>query len=79
MGLFDSLRKALRGPAHVQGGGDEGASAALHEEYGASDAAGQDVKRMETTAGGAVTPGIGGSEAAEAADADLGEESQPGS
>jgi hypothetical protein len=76
MSFLDRLRKMLAGPPHVQGGDDEGA-AALHEEFGTPDEGEAEVKRMETTAGGAVMPGYAASEAAEAADENLATEEAP--
>jgi hypothetical protein len=76
MGFLDSLRKMLQGPPHVQGGDDEGA-AALHEEYGTGSGSDADIKRMETSIGGAVMPGISSQDAAETVEADFSEESAP--
>jgi len=76
MGFFDRLRKMLAGPAHVQGGDDEGA-AALREEYHTAGPGADDIHRMETRAGGAVMPGIAATDAAETAEADLSEEAPP--
>lgn len=78
MGFFDRLRKMLQGPPHIQGGDDE-SNAALHEEFGTRDAGSADIRRMESTVGGAVMPGMAGSEAAETAEADLSEEAPPSS
>ena len=47
MGFLDSLRKAIQGPAHVSGGGDDPGevSAALHEDYGAPHPAESQIKK----------------------------------
>jgi hypothetical protein len=68
MSLLDSLRKIFSGPTHVGGGGDDPGEVAadMHEEYGAPDEGKADLERMEDLHGGAVVPGIAGSEAAEA-------------
>jgi hypothetical protein len=76
MGFFDQLRKMLQGPAHVQGGDDEG-NVALHEDFGAGNAPEADIHRMETNIGGAVMPGISAQDAAETVEADFSEEAAP--
>jgi hypothetical protein len=76
MSFLDRLRNMLAGPPRVQGGDDEGA-AALREEYGTPDEGAADIRRMETTAGGAPMPGFAASEAAETAEADLETEEAP--
>ena len=75
MGFLDKLRKMLAGPPRVQG--DTADAAALHEELGTSDAGAADLRRMETTAGGAVVPGIAGSDAAQVAEAEVESEEAP--
>jgi len=77
MGFLSKFRDWLAGPPHVAEGDDEGAAAALHEEFHTSSAAEADVHKMETTAGGAAVPGIGGSDAAETVESDLSEEAAP--
>jgi hypothetical protein len=77
MSFLGRFRDWLAGPPHVADGGDEGAAAALHEEFHTSDAAEADVRKMETTAGGAAMPGISGSDAAETVEADFSEEAAP--
>jgi hypothetical protein len=76
MGFFDQLRKMLQGPPHVQGGDDEG-NVALHEDFGAGNAPDGDIKRMETSIGGAVMPGISSQDAAETVEGDFSEEAAP--
>jgi hypothetical protein len=75
MGFFNSLKKALQGPPHVQGGDDEGAAAALHEEYGIVPEDGVDYRMAPGTGGvgGPAVPslaGLDGSEAGEVAEDD---------
>ncbi|TML74833.1 MAG: hypothetical protein E6G12_10740 [Actinobacteria bacterium] len=80
MGFLDRIRNALAGPPHVDDSDrDEGPEidAAMAEDFGAPDKGAADVRRMETTAGGAVMPGKAGAEAAEAAEADLASEEAP--
>ena len=72
----DQLRKMLQGPPHVQGGDDEG-NVALHEDFGAGNAPEADIKRMETSIGGAVMPGISSQDAAETVEGDFSEEAAP--
>jgi len=76
MSFLDSLRKLFAGPTHV-GDGSDADAAALHEEYGTPDESAADVRRVETTAGGAPLPGRAASEAAEAAEEDLSSEEAP--
>jgi hypothetical protein len=76
MSFLDRLRNLLSGPPHVQGGDSE-SDAALREEYGVPDEGAADVRRMETTAGGAPIPGFAAHEAAELAEADLEAEEAP--
>ena len=76
MSFLARLRKMLAGPPHIQGGDVEG-DAALHEDFGSPDEGAADVRRMETTAGGAVLPGYASSEAAEAGEEDLASEEAP--
>ena len=47
MGFLDSLRKAIQGPAHISGGGDDPGevSAALHEDYDAPHPAESQIKK----------------------------------
>jgi len=75
MSFLDRLRNLLAGPARVQG--DSADAAALHEELGTPDAGAADVRRVETATGGYAVPGLADSEAAEAAEADLGTEEAP--
>jgi hypothetical protein len=79
MSFFARLRNLFSGPAHIAGGGDDSGEVAadMHEEYGAPDEGEADLKRMETTIGGAVVPGISGSEAAETGLEDLESEEAP--
>jgi hypothetical protein len=60
-------------------GSDEIPNEAVVAEEGAAapDEGADDVKRMETMAGGAAVPGIAGSAAAEAAEAQLASEAAP--
>ena len=76
MGFFDQLKKMLQGPAHVQGGDDEG-NVALHEDFGAANKGEADIHRMETAIGGAVVPGIGAQDAAETVEGDFSSEEAP--
>lgn len=76
MSFFDRLRKMLAGPAHIQGGDDEG-EAALNEEYGAHDEGAAELSRVEQLSGGAVIPGRAAAEGAEAAADDLATEEAP--
>ena len=46
MGFFDSLKKMLQGPAHVQTGDDEGAIA-LHEEYSVANAGDREMQDID--------------------------------
>jgi hypothetical protein len=45
MGFWSRLRETLAGPAHVQGGAEEGS--ALHEEYGTPSAGDNEMKEVE--------------------------------
>jgi hypothetical protein len=72
MSLSDWFRRMFSSHSET----DEEA-AAMHEEYGAQDEGEADVRRMETTAGGAVMPGIYGSAGAEAAEAEIESEEGP--
>jgi hypothetical protein len=69
MGIWDRIRNALAGPPRVQTGGDEGAEAALHEEFGTPTEGDAELKHMEETGGGggASTLRYGASQAAEVA------------
>jgi hypothetical protein len=80
MGFLDRLRALLSGPPHIDdpSGDEPGAVAAdMHEEYGAPDEGAADLKRMESTLGGAVMPGVAGAAAAETAESDLESEEAP--
>jgi hypothetical protein len=46
MGFFDSLKKMLQGPPHVQVGDDEGAMA-LHEEYHVANAGDREMQDID--------------------------------
>jgi len=78
MGFFDGLKKMLRGPAHVQGGDDEGA-AALHEEYGIADEDGSDFRMAAGTGGvgGPVVPSLAGLDGSDAGGVAEDDESAP--
>ena len=76
MGFLDNLRKMLQGPPHVQGGDDEG-NVALHEDFGTGSTPEADVRRIETSIGGAVMPSIGPQDAAETVESDFSEEAAP--
>lgn len=74
--FFERLRNMLSGPAHVDDGGEPEAAADLQEELGTPDAGEADLERMENLPGRLVG-GIAGSEAAEAAEAELESEAAP--
>ena len=80
MGFFKWLHDALAGPPHVDDSDrNEGPEidAAMAEDFSGANKGAADVGRMEYTARGGALPGKATSEAAEAAEDDLGSEAAP--
>ena len=50
MGILDSIRKALAGPPHIGGSGDDPGemAAALHEEYAVPNADEEEVREIDS-------------------------------
>jgi hypothetical protein len=76
MGFFDGLKKMLQGPAHVQGGDDEG-NVALHEDFGTVDKNAAGVSQTQAAMGGSIRLGYAASESAEVVADDLATEAAP--
>ena len=76
MSFLDRLRNLFAGPPHVKAADAEEATD-LHEEYGTSDAAEQDVDRLQYYAGGGPVAGVAAEDAAEVAEGEIESEEAP--